>query len=125
MKKLLFLLIFLPILAFGQSSKNYVYCELVGTQGVFSSKVTVSIDFGQATGFFSDKTLKDQNGKTIKFNSMVDALNYMGGQGWEFVQAFTIGEKGSFVYHYLMKKEVTKEDLDKILSEKSSKKSEE
>lgn len=123
MKRLfIIMLALMPLLSFSQTStsKNYAYCELVGTQGVFTTKVTVSIDFGQAQSFFNrDQTLKDANGKAIKFNSMVDALNYMGSQGWEFIQAFTIGEKGSFTYHFLMKKEVSKDDLDKIISDKN------
>lgn len=36
---------------------------------------------------------------------MVDALNYMGNQGWEFVQAYTITMGNQNVYHYLLKRE--------------------
>lgn len=51
----------------------------------------------------------DQNGKEMKFNSMVDAMNYMGTLGWEFEQAYvvTIGQQN--VYHWLMSKLVDEE----------------
>jgi hypothetical protein len=37
---------------------------------------------------------------------MIDALNYMGNQDWEFVQAyaFWMGGSSGNVYHYLLKK---------------------
>lgn len=40
----------------------------------------------------------------MKFNSMIDALNYMGTQGWEFVQAYAITMGNTNVYHFLMKR---------------------
>jgi hypothetical protein len=46
---------------------------------------------------------------------MVDALNYMGELGWEFVQAYVItmdmGLSKQNVYHYLLKHRIT--DADK------------
>jgi hypothetical protein len=91
-------------------STKFTYCELVGMQRLLSTKVTVEIDFGQRTTFFSDKRYKDPvTGKPIVFNSMVDALNYMGKDQWEFVQAYTItysvGTNSQNVYHFLLKKQ--------------------
>lgn len=44
--------------------------------------------------------------KNKVFNSMVDGMNYMGKDGWEFVQAYTITNPGtnSNIYHWLLKK---------------------
>lgn len=97
-----------------KNEQNYVYCQIVGTKAIMSSKVTIEIDFGQARKLFTDLRLKNSAGKAIKFNSMVDALNYMGAQGWEFVQAYTITLGNTNVYHYLLKKPVLKEELEKI-----------
>ncbi len=42
------------------------------------------------------------------FNSMIDAMNYMGNNGWEFVQAYAVAqEKGSTTY-WILKKDVSK-----------------
>ena len=114
MKKLLFIasIILMCDGLFAQDkvdSLKYAYCELIGAEKLMSTKITVSIDFGQATTIFSDKRYKDENGKPIVFNSMVDALNFMGDNGWEFVQAYivTMGTGGSAqnVYHWLLKKQ--------------------
>jgi hypothetical protein len=75
-----------------------------------SNKVTIEIDFGQFRSIWADNRLKDsKTGERIIFNSMIDALNYMGIQGWEFVQAYAFWTGGSSgnVYHYLLKKSKT------------------
>lgn len=83
---------------------NYFYCELVGMGKLFSRKVTVSVDFGETTSAWADTALRDENGERIVFNSMVDAMNYMGKDGWEFVQAYTVTIGQQNVYHWLLKK---------------------
>lgn len=87
------------------NSDLYVYCEILGIGKFLSKKVTISIDYGQEQSFFSDNRIKDETGKAQSFNSMIDALNYMGQQGWEFVQAFIVTEGANQnVYHYLLKR---------------------
>ena len=94
-------------------TKKFVYCEIIGTGSLFSTKVKIDIDYGQEVSFWNqDRRLKDENGKSVKFNSMVDALNYMGTLGWEFVQAYVVsitslGGQQS-VYHWLLKRELLK-----------------
>jgi len=72
-----------------------------------SNKVTIAIDFGQSRSFLSDNRYKDPaTGRPFVFNSMIDALNFMGKDSWEFVQAYTIGDNQTgYVYHFLLKKE--------------------
>lgn len=100
---------------------KFVYCEIVGTSNLGGNKVTVEIDFGQQTKFMSDHRLVDETGKVIKFNSMVDAMNWMGKDGWEFVQAYGItSASGSRnVYHFLLKKDISQlsqEERDQIFN---------
>jgi hypothetical protein len=88
----------------GNASK-FVYCQMVGMQKFLSPKVTITLDFGEAKNIWKDNRVKDEvTGKAQSFYSMVDALNYMGEQGWEFAQAYvvTIGQQN--VYHWLLKK---------------------
>lgn len=86
-------------------SNEVVYCQIVGTSKWRSNKVTVEIDFGQyKPKGRGSKLVDEKTGQPILFNSMIDALNYMGKFGWEYVQAYTIGENGYYVYHYLLKK---------------------
>ena len=74
-----------------------VYAQLSCEEQLFSTKVKVSIDFGQSTSWLfsmSESRLVDKNGKEIKFNSMIDALNYLTQFGWRFAQAYVV-PKGS------------------------------
>jgi hypothetical protein len=48
--------------------------------------------------------LKDELGKALDFNSMIDALNFMAQNGFEFVNAYTITVANQNVYHYILKK---------------------
>lgn len=41
------------------------------------------------------------------FESMIDGMNFMGQQGWEFTQAFVVSTNNQSVYHYVLKR-VTK-----------------
>ncbi len=130
MKNVLFIAIMALCISFSAYSQeeklteNFIYCELVGTGKMMSTKVNVQVDFGQKTSYWkggSEKFLKDENGKKIEFNSMVDAMNYFGAQGWEFVQAYVVTVPGMSgqqnVYHWLLKKSVSKEVIQKIEAE--------
>ena len=111
MKKL-FLLMAIAMMTIGVTNaleiKGKVYCELVGTQKFFSSQVTVDVDFGQARKAFVSQSLVDEKtGKKISFNSMVDAMNFMGALGWEFENAYAITMGSQNVYHWLLSKYIT------------------
>jgi hypothetical protein len=116
MKKIsLIFIMFLVAIQFlhAQELQKFDYCEIVGSTKLLSNKVTISIDFGQETKYFSDTRYKDENGKTKTFNSMIDAMNFMGKQGWEFVQAYAITYSNNLdIYHYVLKKKVIEEDTN-------------
>ncbi|MBO4768671.1 MAG: hypothetical protein J5495_03950 [Bacteroidales bacterium] len=91
-----------------------VYCEIVSYyRGLFSNKTTIEIDFGQYAAFLSlDRRLVDENGRSIEFNSMLDAANYMAERGWVFKQAYVVqnfssGDSGTPAYHWIMGKMIT------------------
>jgi len=117
MKKVLLLSMFFCSLFFTYTQTNYVYCQLVGTGKLFSTQVTVQADFGQERSFWKGVDyMRDWNGKKINFNSMVDAMNFMGKQGWEFVQAYVVTVNNQNVYHWLLKKEIVDEQDNKTSS---------
>ena len=113
MKKMLLNIALALIACFVSNAQGKIYCELLGTQQFLSKKVTVQVDFGQQSKFFSDNRLVDEKGEVIIFNSMVDAMNYMGTLGWEFEQAYVVtvgtGSGASNVYHWLLSKFVGEE----------------
>ncbi len=90
-----------------------VYAELSASSRLFSSKVNVAIDFGQSTswlGAMSESMIVDKNGKEIKFNSMIDAMNYLGQFGWKFAQAYVVPHGGKEdvggTVHWILYKDV-------------------
>lgn len=118
MKKIILLfLVSLPMFMCAQNNESHkiVYADIVGTTKFFSTSVTVQVDYGQDQGIFKPiAKLKDDLGKAISFNSMVDALNYMSSDGWHFVQAFAVTKGSENVYHFLVSKELTKDELVKM-----------
>lgn len=121
MKKLLIIIVLaLAIPLYGQdtthikSNDSFLYAELKGFVRPFSDKVNVTIDFGQNTTFFEDKRLRDESGKVITFNSMVDAMNWMGEQGWEFVQAYVVSSKDENTFHWVLKLNLIKLSPDQL-----------
>ena len=86
------------------------YCEVVATGRLLSNKVTIEVDFGEFSKLWSDQRIKDESGKVKKFNSLVDALNYMGSQNWKLTTALLMGN-GPYVYHYMFRRAVPKSEL--------------
>ena len=91
-------------------NRIFVYCEIVGTQKFLSTILIINVDYGQDKniGFlkYLDSRIKADDGKVKSFNSMVDALNYMGESGWVFAQAYTVTISDTLVYHWLLKQEI-------------------
>ena len=77
------------LFALSASAQSKVYCELPGTQKFVSTKVTVSVDFGQERKFFGDNRMVDADGKVQEFTYIVT----MGS-----------GAGASNVYHWLLSK---------------------
>lgn len=124
MKKLILFLTAVIACGVVSAQTHKVFCEIVGTQKFAKYQVTVAIDFGQegamrsnALGGSAHKNrMVDESGNPIEFNSMVDAMNYMGSLGWEFEQAYviTMSSKmggGQNVYHWLLSKSVSESEM--------------
>lgn len=123
MKKLFIpVLLFISITSFAQglptesrdTARVEQYCRMVATGRLLSNKVTIDIDFGEERKFFAgDTRLKDEaTGKLRKFNSITDAMNYLGSQGWVLVNAFPILEGSANVYHFYFKKLYRKDEVN-------------
>ena len=70
--------------------QQVTYCEIVGAAISNKPFLLITIDFGQSKEFSSDDRYKDPaTGKPFEFTSMIDALNFMSRNGWEFVQAYS------------------------------------
>lgn len=119
MKKILLIAAFLVVsVAVWAGEPHQAYCEIVGTGNFTGTKVKIEIDFGQKvswTGQKNQRTLVDEQGKKMEFNSMMDAVNYLAQYGWTLHSTYAIteskgmGGNGS-VYHYILTKTVTSDE---------------
>src|SRR5205085_10211998 len=87
------------------TTKIEQYCQIIATPRLLSNRVTIDIDFGEEKSFWRDTRLKTYDGKLKKFNTIIDALNYMGRDGWKFINAYPVSNGNTVVYHFAFKKE--------------------
>lgn len=87
------------------TSKVEQYCQVIAKPRLLSNKVTIDIDFGDEKSFWRDTRLKTEAGKIRKFNTIIDALNYMGREGWVFINAFPVRIGEAETYHFAFKKQ--------------------
>lgn len=106
------ILCFLPM----QIQARKYFCEIKGTEKVLSNGLKIVFDFGESpvysawTGLKSEQKLVNENGKEIKFNSMVDAANYMSEKGWNFLQAYTSVYAKNVIQHWIFYKEADSQE---------------
>jgi hypothetical protein len=83
------------------------YIEIVGVERLLSTKITVVIDYGQKMKFGSGQRIEKDDGRPIIFNSMVEALNFLCRNGWEFVNNYAVMISNENVYHFLLRRRET------------------
>lgn len=69
-----------------------------------ATKTTIKFDFGTSNQSISTKknVIKDKEGNIVKFTRMIDALNFMRDNGYEYIDTYII-EKYSET-HYILKR---------------------
>lgn len=81
------------------------YCELQGyNKSLFGQKIIVVVDYGQEFKAFQSQVIKGPDNKPVVFNTMIDALNFMEQNGWEYVDSYAVTSGNGNIYHYLLKK---------------------
>ena len=115
MKKLLIVGIFLISIQFSNAQTDSTnveqYCQIIATPRLLSNKVTIDIDYGDEKSYWRDTRLKTDAGKLKKFNTVIDALNYMGKEGWIFINAYPVRMAETEIYHFAFKKLFPKSEL--------------
>lgn len=107
---------------------------LLITQLVCAKKLYVEMEYKKNTIKLDDgtnkkpKTVKGTDGKDLKFNSLIGALNYMSLQGWELVDTKSVTKGGGYVgvyggasststtVYYIFCKEVSDEELKEAVA---------
>lgn len=105
----------LSLLSFGANSQVVVdgtnindldikYIEMVGQSKVLSlTKIKLFIDYGQDFSW-KQQTVETADGKNAGFNSVIDALNFLDANGWEYVNNYVIDNNGALTYKYLLRR---------------------
>lgn len=106
--------------AFAQDD-TFVYAEIFGSWGQHHTEMLIHINFGDNTTLENTDTYL--NGKTGVFKSMIDAMNWMSANGWDFVQAYNdyayyeaLGYN-ILVEHWIVRKNInclTQEELEAV-----------
>lgn len=100
-----YLLIFmLSVTSIAYAQKTHpAYCEVMAYNFWGVGKVYITIDLGAER----NGTICDDNQKPVKFNSHIDALNYMSKLGWRVKDTYFLSELKDKVLHFLLVKDVT------------------
>ena len=99
------------LFAQSDSSKVEQYCQVIASPRLLSNKVTIDIDFGEEKSYWRDSRLKSYDGKLKKFNTVIDALNFMGRDGWKFINAYPVTSGSTVTYHFAFKKDFPIEEI--------------
>jgi hypothetical protein len=80
------------------------YVQIMGTPVLLKNKLRILIDFGQYSKSLSTKeqVIIDSDGKRMQFNSMIEALNFMNANGYEFLQAYGVSINNNETEHYYL-----------------------
>ena len=110
-----------------------VYAQIIGMNNnvlKIGTKLSIEIDFGLSHNNLSydgRDQIVNENGKKIKFNSLVDAMNYMSSRGWKLESTYTyIINQYPVIYwvisKYINKNEDARDGIKQIRDRKKFKK---
>lgn len=109
--------------------KYKVYCSLIGDEYPFKRGIVdVRIDYGQAD--LTDNKFVDENGKEIKFRTMIATMNFMSKLGWNLEQIYNYHDRidHSPIIIWVLSKEVSSDEeitegfqTEKMFKEKEEK----
>lgn len=113
---MLFILVSFMACSITQAKKLFVEMEF--------HKNCIKLDDGSNK---KPQPLRDENGKDLKFTSLIGALNYMSLQGWELLDTKSVTSGGGYIgayggasstetkVYYIFCKEVTDEELTQVV----------
>ena len=82
------------------------YIDIVEYRKFVSNKVNILLDYGQRSHILynEEQFVKDENGKDMEFNSIIDALNFLSTYGFEYIDSYVTVSKESSTCHFLLKR---------------------
>ena len=90
-------------------NKRPVYCDMMAYSFWGIGKIRIILDMGDRKAGQEFETICENNGKQKKFNTMMEALNYMGERGWKVIGTYYLESFKTPVIHYLLEKWISDE----------------
>ena len=100
-------------ISYGQQKPKFIYCLMSGMTNSKFLDVTISspqFTFDSKMRIYEDKIMKDEAGKKVKLNGIIDALNFMVKHGWDLDQTYSSVGTDQVIHYYILKKNF--DDLD-------------
>ncbi len=92
-----------------EDKKIEVFCDLISKKKFLGTEEIIMINYGNRDGLWIDKKIYTLMSKDIKkYNSILDALNYMGNEGWKTINTYSSSQDSYTIEHYVLKKEIIK-----------------
>jgi hypothetical protein len=88
-----------------EDGKYPVYCTMMAYNAWGIGKIKIQLDLGEVSSGHSFEAIWDENGKPMKFNTAMDAVNYMAKRGWKLEMTTAVQN----VVHYIMVKRISKD----------------
>jgi len=86
-----------------------IFCDLISTRKFLGREENLTINYGTRDSLWtSDKMFSLLASDLKKYNSVIDALNYMGSEGWQEISSYSTSNNSYIVKHYVLKKEIKK-----------------
>lgn len=80
------------------------YIELVGRNKIGFGKIKIIVDYGQELKIFRSQAIRSADGTKAAFNSMIDGLNFLEANGWEFVSNYVVQSAEENEVRYILRK---------------------
>jgi hypothetical protein len=123
MKKKVFLVLFACLLSGFCSNAQRIdgipiseidkeYLQIIGVQKFLKTKWRIYVDMGQESKIrpftTNESVITDKDGNIVDFNSMIDALNFMSKNGYEYLDSYVFfgSEQQNTIYYILKKKKI-------------------
>ena len=87
-----------------------VFCDLISTKKFLGTKTSIDINFGNRDSLWVDPKIFTLIKSELKeYTSIIDALNYMGNEGWKTISSYSTSQNSYLIEHFILKKELKKE----------------
>tara|TARA_Y100001968_G_scaffold46040_1_gene36153 strand:+ start:992 stop:1402 length:411 start_codon:yes stop_codon:yes gene_type:complete len=92
-----------------EDEKIEVFCDLIAKTKFLGTEQKIMINYGNRDSLWIDKKIYTLMAKDLKkYNSIIDALNYMGSEGWKTINTYSSSQNSYTIQHYILKKEIKK-----------------